>query len=165
MKTLLSSFILLLLVLMSCTQPPDYPPEPVIEFNSLSQPFMTQGTTLSDSIFLTVDFTDGDGDLGTEDDSLDIYLIDTRIEDFSVPIQFKLPFVPLQGTGNGISGEISLKLPATCCIFPAGVAVPCDTTVTDLYPTDTLIYEVYIKDRAGNESNHILTENIIVLCE
>ena len=34
-----------------------------------------------------------------------------------------------------------------------------------LYPTDTLVYSLYIRDRAGHKSNIIYTPPIILLCQ
>jgi len=153
MKASFFYILLFLVVSFSCTQPPDYPTEPVIEFNSLNKTLVQAG--VDEDLFLVINYTDGDGDLGAMNDSLDIYLNDLRVIDANVPITFKLPFVPVQGTGNGISGEITLKLPATGCIFPDN---------SPMGPIDTLVYEVYIIDRAGNESNRVLTDEIIVDC-
>ncbi|MFT5168725.1 MAG: hypothetical protein ACI8P3_003970 [Saprospiraceae bacterium] len=163
MKALSIYLFLLFTVLISCAKPPNYPNEPVIEFNNLNRNVMKQGEPPVDTIILTINYTDGDGDLGSLNDSLDVYMTDTRFDLFN--ITYILPFVPQQGAGNGISGEISLVLPGSCCTYPNNAAQPCDNTVSDLYPTDTIVYEIYIKDRAGNESNRILTENIILLCE
>lgn len=160
MKTLRIYFFLLFAILVSCTQPPDYPPEPVIEFSRLSRNFMDQGTGLEDSLIVTFSYTDGDGDLGSMNDSLDVFFTDIRIDVIEIP--YKLPFVPLQGTGNGISGEISIQIPTSCCIFPNNVPPPCNTLAS--FPQDTLVYEIYIKDRAGNESNRILTSDILLNC-
>ena len=160
-STIIYSFLFILLI-SACTNPPDYPTEPIIEFSHLSKNTMVQSFNNSDTVYMTVSFTDGDGDLGTQDDSLDIFLTDTRLD--AGPLKYKLPFVPLQGTGNGISGDITVLLPATCCIFPNNIAPPCDNSVSDLYPTDTMTYEVFIRDRAGNESNRIETDEIIILC-
>lgn len=161
MKTTAIISCLLLVILFSCTQPPDYPPEPVIEFSHLSRSFMSQGFGPEDSIVMTISFTDGDGDLGSTDDSLDVFVTDTRLD--AAPLTYKLPFVPLQGTGNGISGDISITLPTTCCIFPNNIPPPCNTLAS--FPQDTVVYEVFIKDRAGNESNRVLTDGIILLCD
>ena len=75
---------------------------------------------------------------------------------------FKIPFIGEQGVGKGISGEISIVLPTTCCTYPNGVP-PCQPS--ELFPRDTLTYDLYIIDRAGNESNRITTEPIYLRCE
>lgn len=145
-----------------CVRPPDFPDEPVIAFKSLSKQTMRQSINqFADSSFLTFTFTDGDGDLGDEDnDSLNVYVTDGRdgVEKF----KYRIPYIEPQGTGNGIEGEIRVKLNTTCCIYPDG-QVPC-TKSTD-FPTDTLFYEIYIKDRKGNKSNVIQTPMIVLLCQ
>jgi len=160
MKALLISSFLLFTILISCTKPPDYPIEPVIEFANLSRTSMNQGTGLEDSLIVTFSYTDGDGDLGSNSDSLEVFCTDLRLP--IIPITYKLPFVPPQGTGNGISGEISIQIPTSCCIFPNNTPPPCN--ILPSYPRDTLVYEIFIKDRAGNESNKIITTDITLNC-
>ena len=156
-------------IILSCTKPPDYPIEPNIEYQSISSNTMIQGDLNTDSTVVTISFTDGDGDLGNNDTLFDIFVKDIRIPDVPGinPIQYKMPFVPIQGVGNGISGEISILTYNTCCIYPPGTFSPCDESeaATSAFPTDTLIYEIYIKDRAGNESNRVLTNPIILQCD
>lgn len=164
MKALIGYSLFFITFLLACTQPPDYPVEPVLEFNSLSSPSMQQGSQLIDTVYMTFNFTDGDGDIGNLDDSLDVFLIDPRFPDGTNVNTFRLPYVPPQGTGNGISGEISVQLPPTCCTYPAGVALPCTPNVAQ-YPTDSVAYEVYIYDRAGNESNHIFSSPLTIICQ
>jgi hypothetical protein len=154
-------------IIFSCTKPPDYPIEPVIKFERLSRNSMEQGFTNNDSIVVTISFTDGDGDLGNTDSTIDIFVKDTREEVIDAdPSPFKMPFVPIQGVGNGISGEIAILNYTTCCLYPGGVYSACDQTEPAIldFPTDTLIYEIYIVDRAGHESNRVLTDPVILQC-
>ncbi|MCB0704291.1 MAG: hypothetical protein KDC34_03240 [Saprospiraceae bacterium] len=160
--------VLPVLILSSCIQPPDYPIEPVIEFVSLSKTTMVSGKSDEDETLLTISFTDGDGDLGNFQNNgqimLDMFLIDSRTGDFDE--KFSIPFVPELGASNGISGEIYARIFTTCCIYPAYVtdaATGCDPS--QQYPIDTLTYEIYIVDRAGNESNHIFADPIYILCD
>lgn len=145
-----------------CVRPPDFPDEPVITFKSLTKKNMIQSINqFADSSFMTFAFTDGDGDLGNlSNDSLNVYVLDGRdgVEKF----KYRIPYIEPQGTGNGIEGEITIKLNTSCCIYPDG-QIPC--TKNPAYPTDTLIYKVYIKDRKGNKSNVIETPPIILLCQ
>ncbi len=154
--------------LTACIQPPDYPIEPVIEFVSLTKTTMVSGKNGEDETTLTISFTDGDGDLGSfQSDGqveLDMFLIDSRTGDFDE--KFSIPFVPELGAANGISGEIYADILTTCCIYPPYVtdaATGCDPS--QQYLIDTLIYEIYIVDRAGNESNHIFADPIYILCD
>ncbi len=150
-----------LLMLFACTSPPDYPIEPVLEYKSVSKPFMTQSSIPTvDSVVINFTFTDGDGDIGEETNTEYIFLTDTRTG--FVDNTFSLPLVPVQGVGNGISGEVSIIVQTTCCIFPDGGPPPCEPSTE--FPTDELIYEIYMVDRAGNKSNIIRTEPIQLLC-
>jgi hypothetical protein len=132
--------------------------------NTLLQGFGPEDTTL-----ITISFTDGDGDIGnfrsgSSEIEADLFFIDLR-DGFNN--KFTVPFVPEQGTSNGISGEIIVRMLTTCCNYPSfvtDVEAPCDGPSLQ-YPRDTLVYEIYMMDRAGNESNRITTEPIILLCQ
>jgi len=153
--------ILLIGIILSCTKPPDYPDEPVIAFGRLTKTIIEQGNagTRPDTLELIIDFTDGDGDIGS--DSINVFLTDSRNGAREI---FRINPIPKQGTGNGISGEIMIKMPNRvyfCCTFP-------NTTNTCFpskeYPEDMVSYKVQIKDRAGNLSNEIETPPITILC-
>lgn len=170
MKSLLSSFLALaLVVIFSCTNPPDYPNEPTIEFVSMSKMSMQQAKVVStnDSILLTLAFTDGDGDIGSEESAdsssnettSEIRYIDLRQNAEQVPL--KIPFVGLQGVGQGISGEIFAPIPTTTCLYEDG-RFPGESAPGE---TNEVIYELWIVDRAGNESNRIELPAITLRCD
>ena len=146
-----------------CVQPPDYPEAPVLEYIGFNKLTVAQGGGFleNDTLILRIGFTDGDGDLGYDDGTVDIYITDSR-DGFSEVR--KLPVIPEQGVGNGISGEIRLVFPNEptnlCCIYPEGPG--CQPNAD--FPTDSLFYEVYIIDRAGNQSNIIQTETVTLRC-
>lgn len=154
-------FSVVVVAFAACISPPDYPIQPEIKFIGLSKNVMRQGLLgIEDSLFLSFSFTDGDGDLGSlgqGKDSVNIFLTDKRTNQPSE--RFRIPYVPEQGAGNGISGDIRLLLFTTCC----NVLPPCEASTTK--PIDTLIYEISIKDRAGHESNKILTAPIYLQCK
>lgn len=171
MRTLQHFLLLstLIALAVSCIQPPDYPIEPVIEYLGVSKASLQQGQGVEDTVLVVIGFTDGDGDIGSFNQSsgqvaLDLFFTDQRT---GITVEtFSMPFVPELGVTNGISGEITVRLFTTCCIFPPWVndaSAPCQPSLQ--YPADTLVYEIYIKDRAGNESNRIETEPIILRCE
>jgi hypothetical protein len=161
MKIIVPLLLLVVLTFATCIKPPDYPIEPQIEFTGLSKTTMRQGQLGSeDSLYLFFSFTDGDGDIGgvgQDKDSLNIFLTDKRNNQLAE--RFRIPFVPEQGAGNGISGEVQVLLFTTCC----NVLPPCEPSLTK--PIDTLVYEIYIKDRAGNKSNVIQTSPIFLQCK
>ncbi len=153
-----------------CTNPPDFPIEPEIEFLMLNKDSVIQGSQGNDDLLqVTISFTDGDGDLGDqENDSLNYYYQDTRFRDFldiDKALSARIPFIPEQGTGNGISGEITLNLSSgnkeICCVHPQTnqACLPFDD-----FPIDTATYLIQIRDRAGNWSNVVETGPIYILC-
>jgi hypothetical protein len=158
-------FILAILAILvwfsACVNAPDFSDIPEIEFISLSDGTMEQGFFETDSVLLVFSFTDGDGDIGIEstDPGQDIFIIDNRTG--NIYDRFKTPFVPLQGVNNGIQGEVRIKLFTTCCIFPEEMP-PC--TASDEFPSNDLSFDIYMIDRAGNESNRITTPMIQLLC-
>ena len=167
MKKLFPFAVLFAVVLFQfCVQPPDYPKEPVIQYIGLSKSTMQQGTGYQDSLFVTFSFTDGDGDLGypESESTPSVFFRDSRDSFFKPPIQ--LPYVDPQGAGNGISGEITVKLPTICCIFttPEGIKLACED-VPNTMQYDTFYYFIKIKDRAGHESNEIKTAAIRLKCQ
>ena len=161
MKALKYTLFLSIAMFIACTKPPDYSDTPEIAFISLSETTMTQGSQNEEFITLTISFTDGDGDIGIDGGEPSVYFKDLR--DGSEFITFVAPVVPEQGVGNGISGEMYIKVNTTCCIQP-NQNDGCNSDFSD-YPIDSLIYEVYIIDRSGNKSNVIETAPITLLCE
>ncbi len=108
-----------------CVQPPDYPDEPVIEFVSLSKSTMKQTPLGPDSILISFNFTDGDGNLGSVNGE-ETFLSKTAA---TVSTNRLIRYLyPAAGAGNGISGMISIVVPNTCCIYidPSGVPLACD---------------------------------------
>lgn len=150
-------------LLQFCVHPPNYPDEPVIEFKSLSKNIMYQSKFGQDSVTITFSFTDGDGDLGFKDDQESIFILDGR-DTFQKP-SYRIPYIEQQGAGNGISGEISIVVPTTCCIYPQITGIPpCDTSSSAPQMLDTVFYLLKIKDRAGHVSNQIQTSPITLVC-
>ncbi len=156
-------FLPVLIVICSmtaCISPPEYDDVPEIEFISISTDIVDEGF-LVQPVEIVFGFTDGDGDLGS-DTTRNIFLVDPRIEE---PIRYRIPFIEPQGTNNGISGEITIELTTSvqlCCLTPE-TQIPCSTPSPN-FPLDTMVYELYILDEAGNQSNTISTTPIILRC-
>lgn len=148
-----------------CVKPPDYPNEPVIEFAGLSKNVMRQSRLGPDTVWVSFNFTDGDGDLGSRDSMPNIFIEDGRDSFGKTP--YSIPYIEPQGAGNGISGTITISLPTTCCLYPDinGIKFPpCDTSKNAPQNLDTVFYRIYITDRAGHVSNTITTEPITLIC-
>ncbi|MEL6862852.1 MAG: hypothetical protein AAFP19_00475 [Bacteroidota bacterium] len=158
------SVLLLGLSLSFCTKPPDYPAEPIIEFISISRDTVVQ-KTINDVVFVTIGFTDGDGNLIANDTTHSVFVRDPRADnDFAVK-PFGIPEIPEQGANNGISGEITLRIDEAggfCCYYENG-QFPCQPST--LQPVDTLIFEIQMEDKDGNKSNIIETAPIFIFCQ
>lgn len=162
-------YLLPVLLLAACVKAPEFPNEPVIEFVSMSKFSINQANAdlPLDSIRIHLTFTDGDGDLGQNGtDDVQVVLTDSR-SNGRVPglirIPLRLPDIPSEGTGNGISGDIFISLENEA------VAVGCISNRRlfaqdpDL-PIDTVSYAIQISDRAGNMSNVVNTDIIEIIC-
>lgn len=156
--------IVFMISVLACVRPPDYSDVPTLEFRSFSKSELKQGVFQEDSVILTLFFTDGDGDFGTASQGLEknIFILDKRTNE--VFREFKAPYIPLEGAGNGISGTISIKIYSTCCIFPESTGIfPCE--VSEEFPVNELSLDIYIKDRAGNKSNTVTTSTLNLNCK
>ena len=163
------AFLLLFFAFMAtqfCVKPPNYPKEPVIEFMGLSKNVLQQGKAKGDSLSISFSYTDGDGDLGfpKTDATASVFVRDDR-DSFS-KFEYQLPYVEPQGASNGISGEISIVVPTSCCIFVTdeGQKLACDL-VPSTFLFDTLYYFIKIRDRAGHLSNEIKAGPITLSCQ
>lgn len=139
----------------SCFKTPTYPVAPTLEFSNYNNVTMPYNTSSSPIGSMILNFTDGDGDLGKLDNadaSSRIVLANnlyTKLDTFNIPI------IPNKGTTNAISGTLEVKFD-----FLEGVCGALGVT----QPTDTIIFNVYIEDRAGNKSNTITTPPLVIKC-
>jgi len=165
-----SSFFKLSLVLLSiatisaCTTAPEFDIAPEIGFISISKSEMVQNENPTDSLFLKISFKDGDGDLGTDENSTmqNIFLVDNRSN--IIAERYKVPPIPAVGKQKGIEGEITLKVFTTCCRFDEFPDFKqCDAPPS--IPTNELSYEIYMIDDAGNESNRVQSSTITLFCD
>jgi len=155
-------FGILSIILASCVGAPDFSDIPEIEFVGFSNNSMVQNSLNTDSTFVRFTFTDGDGDIGFDETTIEqnIFIIDNRTGDQYEA--FKAPTIPEQGASKGISGDVTVRLFTTCCLFPDNIP-PCESPRQ--FPTDTLTLDIFIVDREGNESNTITTTPIVLFCD
>ena len=145
-------------LLSSCLTEPTFDIVPRIEFRSITKNVMNQTTpSVQDSTLTTIYFEDGDGDIGG--DSLAIFVIDKRTD--QIDIQFRVTEIEIDGVSNAISGTIAFPILSTCCIYDTG-QIPCSPSNPLI--EQEVIYEVFIRDRAGNESNRIALTPITLIC-
>lgn len=154
--------LLLVLSLNNCVRPQEYPLEPVIEFTGISKNSMLQQSLGNDSLLVFLNYTDGDGDLGGDDTLSLITMVDSR--DGSEEV-YALPYVEQQGAGNGISGDMIIKMKAPCCTYVVpntNFKLSCDDVPIT---TDSFFVTLTITDRAGNVSNAVQTPTIYLICK
>lgn len=161
-------FILFLGVsLTACFEVPDYPDKPEIEFVKISsEPKLEQlSGAYKDSVVISIAFKDGNGDLGYEQwevDSLsklsagyNFIVKQLRLSDGQY-VEYQ-PAESLSGYFQRISPE--KPGPIEGVIHYSGVQI-----LHSFYPfpRDIIKFEVYIKDRAGNSSNVVTTDSVVV---
>jgi len=154
---------LIVLGLIACNSSPDFPVEPVIAFEGINKTVYNQNFQGTDTIVIQLSFTDGDGDLGDENNALDIEIVDSRTD--SIFERPSLPLLPLQGSENGVEGEIFIRSviqPQSdfCCIPPSGRSCQSEPN----FPEDETTFKIRIRDRAGNWSNQVESPVITINC-
>ncbi len=130
---------------------------PVIQFLYFAPDSIHAGS-ITDTAKLGFGFKDGDGDLGNDPATgkYDVYLRDSR--DTTIPIsRFFFPAIPddARDPVNGLDGQGEIALRA---IF----LLPRQDTLHKLHG-DTLTYQMWVIDRAGNVSDTITTTPLIIL--
>ena len=172
MRSGISVFLIVILFSACLKPPPSYPAEPSITFRSLSKDYVNEYDTLS----ITLQFTDGDGNLGPtsgsvpscgsicdlesdssclKDPAWSLFMLDHRDSCLTL---LNIPFVEPKGKYDDLSGEIIFSTPPMSCKIRGCSPSPgC--------PDDTVIYTVLLKDRSGNMSNAVQTGRIIINCQ
>ncbi len=146
----------------SCTKIQQLPPEPYIEFNNFTVFDTTDilGNNCKGGR-LRFYFEDGDGNVGlespeaTEGDTTDLFFtmfrkidgIMEQVEDDDPmkPSPYRIPYMEREGQNKILKGTIYIT-------FIYLFYVPEDN--------DTIRYDFYLKDRADNPSNTVLTNDI-----
>lgn len=156
------SILLISFLFLACASDPGFSDTPEIEFIGFSKDTMVQNSLNTDSLFLTIAFRDGDGDIGTGTNGVTENIILTDSRTGTIFDRFKIPDIPDNGIQSGIEGEITMKVFTTCCVFPDGTP-PC--LAPPNFPTNTLNFEIEMVDDSGKRSGKIITDSIILLCD
>lgn len=117
---------------------------PQIKFVSI-----TPGTAQKyvDEVQVTIEYTDGDGDLGENTaDVKNLFCTDSRN---NVTYQFRINQLAPDNSNIIIKGQLTFTL------SPQGF-------VDDNNTTETATYSIYVKDRAGNQSNTVQTSALTI---
>ena len=142
-----------------------FPIEPQISFLEISPKEIYEPKSIDDTVatlYVTIHYTDGDGDLGAafEGDTIpNFFLIDQRpnlplVIDSQVVydgvLNYTMPSLSPEARKPSIQGEITIKL--------QGLVQRIDKNVD----SEQVWFNVQIKDRAGNLSNVVQTDTIVV---
>ena len=162
-----------MMLLQACIKADEYPEIPAITNISIDKSVIHQFANMTtdaegnildydqESFVITVDFQDGDGDLGVTDEQpeMNAFIIDNRT---GFVDSLQIPYVSPQGNIKAISGTIDFTINSECCLAISGISC---TPNAEYNTADTLRYDVFIKDRAGNESNIVQAPPLIILCK
>lgn len=158
------SLIAITLMFVGCLKPDKFSDIPSISnatFDRLNaySAHLYPNDSSKTKFIVNVNYTDGDGDLGGADVSA--FLVDSRTGFID---SFAIPYLTPAGDFKSISGHISFnKSFGTYCIPITGSPGSPNATYKN---SDTLTYNLYIKDRSGNVSNTITTSPpIYILCK
>ena len=104
-------------------------------------------TAFKDSIVFEIEYTDGNGDLGTNDDTQrNVFVTDNRID---VTHEFRVQQLAPDGANIAITGTFFIYLP--------------NTLLTGGNTEEKVKFSIYVVDQAGNESNTVESPEIRVL--
>jgi hypothetical protein len=117
-------------------------PIPSIELVTISSSNITEG----DALTFRIKYTDGDGDLGENDPNAhNLYLTDNRV---NITYEYRIRELAPSGSSLKIQGNIDVELNTTA--------------ITDGSTSQNVTYSIYLKDRAGNQSNTVTTDAITI---
>lgn len=158
MKRLIYILPLLFLLLSACDSSPVFDLTPEIEFVSISPDMISQDSV--NGITIIIKFKDGDGDLGainTSDSPPNLFVKDMRPEvaDSNYIFEYTMPNLTPETRKPSIQGtiEVTMDSPQLTKNFIPPFDGP---------DQEEALFEVYILDRAGNQSNTILTSAILL---
>ena len=128
--------------------------DPVAKIPQISMKgFSTDSVKAGNGSFVILFFiSDGDGDIDVDKkNTAGVYAKDLRFDTLG------FVFYPFPETMRASMKATDIS--GTCYVDMPGVTMRADSV--HLY-RDTAKYEIYVKDLAGNESNHIFTPNLFI---
>ncbi len=139
--------LICLCILAACTKESDEPAfalEPSIQLEKVSQDSVVE---FEESLVIYLSYKDGDGDLGNPDPDINsIFVKDSRLP--QADAYYLAPLAP-ENVKISIQGSLALKLSPTFILGNAS--------------RETTRFTIHMVDRAGNKSNPIETNDILIL--
>lgn len=137
-------FCSLLVFFIGCKKEEPISKVPSIKFVSITPEVAKK---YQDEIKIRIEYTDGDGDLGENTpDVKNLFCTDNRN---NVRYEFRIKQLAPDNASIAITGQLTLDLP------PQGF-------IDDNQITETVTYSIFVKDRAGNQSNTIETTPLTI---
>ena len=116
---------------------------PSIEFKSISPASLVIGKS---ELVISFAYTDTDGDLGENSaDVKNMFVTDNRN---GVVYQFRIPQLSPTGSNISIQGQLNIDMP--------------NVGISDGATSESATFNIYVKDRAGNQSNTATSTSITV---
>lgn len=135
--------IFVAMIVVSCKKNEEIGPIPEIEFISVTPQNVQEYT---DSLVFIIKYRDGDGDLGENTSGAEnFFLADSRN---NVIYKFRIPQLAPDNSNIIIEGNLNVTLANTAIINGSA--------------SQTFTYSIYVKDRAGNQSNTVITSPVTV---
>ena len=137
---------MILMLLVSCSkETEEISATPEITFETISPGTVKE---FADSVVIQLTYTDGDGDLGENGSGIEnAFITDSRN---NLTYTFRIRQLAPDNANVIIRGKLNIVVPAVALV---------NTTST----SETATFEVYIKDRAGHQSNTITTSSVTVV--
>ena len=155
---------ILFIAICACTDAPEFDDVPALTYNGILNNTFAQSID-TDTAFILFTITDANGDIGQNSLGTPSMFFTDELDGFELQ-PFTLPKISDQGTGKGIEMDVTLFFRVikgdVCCRYPdgSGGCVPSSQN-----PLDSLFYDVYVKDHAGHESNHVRVGPIYLVCD
>jgi len=143
MKRIVLRLLPILMLITGCAKDEPISPVPEITFVSATPQTVTAYST---PLVVTISYLDGDGDLGQNNtDANNLFMEDSRN---GVIYGFRVRQLAPDDANIAITGNLNVELPSVPIIGSGD--------------SETFTYTIHVVDRAGNESNRVVTAPITV---
>lgn len=158
-------FLLVVTALSGCYKEPEFAAEPLIEFENIAKQIRIDqfSGANKDSVTIAIKFRDGDGDLGLNNEEVSAaqeigdynYIVRVFRQSRGQLVEFQ-PFIPYSGFFFRLKNDD--KIGPIEGTLRYSIDFPHPFTPK----RDSVQFQITIKDRAGNLSNTIETETIVL---
>ncbi len=139
MRNLILTLCVLTLAITACKKKTPVSNVPVIEFKSLNKYQIKEYT---DSLQITIAYSDADGDLGENDpNKKNLFLTDSRT---NTVLEYRIKEIVPNNKTASIKGTLNVVIDKLYINNASAT-------------TEVVIFNAYITDRAGNKSNEVQT--------